>query len=109
MNAHPCCQKSSGSHSNARHPQSWWLRAKNGAGFIIPSALLTVLPKCPVCLAAYVALGTGLSISYGSAQILMRALTVLCLGTLGLCAARCVVKYCLKEQAYDIRPKQTES
>jgi hypothetical protein len=74
------------------------------AGVIVPGTLLALLPKCPMCLAAYVALGTGFSVSYASAQMLMRAATVLCLGTAALCVARLLVNCSLKKQACHLPP-----
>lgn len=57
-----------------------------------------------MCLAAYVALGTGFTMSYPSAQILMRAVTVLCIGMLALCVARRIVNSGLKKQACNLQP-----
>jgi hypothetical protein len=78
------------------------------AGFIVPGTLLTLLPKCPMCLAAYVALGTGFTMSHASAQILMRALTVLCVGTLALCMARRLVNFSSKKQTINFQPTQAQ-
>jgi hypothetical protein len=36
--------------------------------WILPSAILVLMPKCPVCLAAYIALGAGIGLSLPSAE-----------------------------------------
>jgi hypothetical protein len=58
------------------------------AGMILPGALLALMPKCPLCFAAYVAFGTGITMSCASASIVMRALTWLSVGALAFCLAR---------------------
>jgi hypothetical protein len=36
------------------------------AGGALPAVVITLLPKCPACLAAYLVLGSGLAISAGA-------------------------------------------
>jgi len=48
----------------------------------LPALILAVLPKCPACLAAYVALGTGISLSAATASIFRTLLIVACVATL---------------------------
>src|SRR5688500_17768381 len=47
--------------------------------WILPSAMLVLMPKCPVCLAAHVTLWTGLGLSLTAAFYLRWGLLLLCL------------------------------
>lgn len=57
-------------------------RLRNALGWLMPGILLAVMPKCPMCLAAYVALASGIGISLPVASFLRTTLIVLCLGSL---------------------------
>ena len=87
MNAHSCCGTLT---MSKQRPLTE--RFLDFAGWTIPGALLALLPKCPACLAVYLALGTGIGISVPTATILRTSLVSLCLASFVYLAARFVSK-----------------
>ena len=81
MNASHCCQVAAQDRGNAPRP-SRLRRGGEIAGWIIPSATLVLMPKCPICVAAYVALFTGVGISFASASKLRTSLLILSVASL---------------------------
>ncbi|WP_298739671.1 hypothetical protein [uncultured Chitinophaga sp.] len=54
-------------------------RLGNGIRWMLPGAILILIPKCPMCLAAYIALGTGIGLSVTTAQYLRTGLIAGCI------------------------------
>ena len=77
---------------NVSCPQSLtlWRRCLDIAGWLVPAAILTALPKCPACLAMYVAIGSGFGISVLAATYFQLLLVTLCVASLVYLAAKYV-------------------
>jgi hypothetical protein len=56
--------------------------AHRAASWIVPSAILALMPKCPLCLAAYVTLFTGLGISFAAASFAWWVIAIGCVAFL---------------------------
>ncbi len=89
MNPHPCCQAALGRprRETLAGRTKGGRRRLNVAGWIVPGAIWALLRKCPACLAAYVAIWTGLGISFSTASYLRTSL-LLCVGSMVYLAAR---------------------
>ena len=85
MNAQ-CCRAEVGLGS--RGSRTPWRRTKKAAGWGMPALVLALVPKCPMCVAAYLALATGLEISMVAAAWLRLAVVGGCIAALGLLVVR---------------------
>ncbi|MHC1766444.1 MAG: hypothetical protein AB9869_19440 [Verrucomicrobiia bacterium] len=81
-----CCQAATRGHDNLSQPASHWRRAGGTACWLVPGITLVMIPKCPVCLASYVALATGFGLSLPVAAFLRMALLIACVLALALVA-----------------------
>lgn len=75
MRAHPCCPSGGVCARIAR-------RTRGIAAWLLPGAVLAVLPKCPACFAAYAAAGAGVSLSLSAAGQLRTWIVILCAAVL---------------------------
>jgi hypothetical protein len=103
MSTHDCCQRKPRAGDDARQRATWLLRVREVAGLILPGTLLALMPKCPMCLAAYVALGTGFTLSYTSAHLLLRALTALCISVLAFRVTRRMMKHDRQRHSFNLQ------
>ena len=90
MNTLSCCQTTASAARNIssktaddRAPPSSAKRHRFVlAKFSLPTLILALLPKCPACFAAYIALGTGISVSMAAASFLRTLLMGICVAAL---------------------------
>ena len=85
MSPHSCCK---GAVDREPRPAAFARRGLDVVKWIAPGAMLALLPKCPACLAAYVALGTGVGLSLSTATYLRMLLVILCVASLLYLAAK---------------------
>jgi hypothetical protein len=67
-----------------REPRPLARRLSKATASILPAALLMLMPKCPLCLAAWLTIATGVSFSATGAAWLRWSITLLWLGALAV-------------------------
>jgi len=76
-----CCH----GETEQRARRGWW---RSASGCVSSGAMLVLLPKCPMCIAAYVALWTGASVAMPIATRLRPLLEVVFAASAVLLIAR---------------------
>lgn len=97
MKVHNCCHAVSNGFNRTSsetriatggpRPRDMTRRVRDIAGWMISGGILALLPKCPACLAAYFAIGTGIGISMSAATYLRMLLVALCVASLSYLTA----------------------
>jgi hypothetical protein len=66
-------------------------RLFNLIGWIVPTAILALIPKCPACVAGYAVIGTSVGYSLSGLAQFRFALIVLCLVSLSFAGIKSVL------------------
>jgi hypothetical protein len=103
VSAHRCCEAASSGYgrkplealTKAGDPPLFTFarRCLDVARWMVPGAVLALLPKCPACLAAYIVIGTGVGLSLSAAACLRMLLVALCVAWLSYFGARHVRRF----------------
>jgi len=73
---------------SGKRPAGLFRRAGRKIQWLFPAALLVLIPKCPLCVVAYVALFTGIGISVSTARGIQILMLLFCLSSLAYLAVR---------------------
>ena len=101
MNSRRCCQARA--PRNHMRESSAMKRMAGALEWVIPGAIVVVMPKCPACVAAYIALGTGVGISFTAAAHLRMTVLILCLTTLAWFAVKAIARVRNREAPFGWR------
>ncbi len=82
-----CCGESA--HVTEAAPRVDTLRRlRELARWIAPGVALAIMPKCPACIAAYIALASGIGVSLATAAQIRIVLIAVCVAALAFATAR---------------------
>ncbi len=65
-------------------------RRAGAAASILPAAVLILLPKCPLCLAAWLTFATGIGVSAAAAAWMRASIVAFCVAALAFAAVQIV-------------------
>jgi hypothetical protein len=72
----------------AKPPTGLLHRTWRSIQWLFPATVLVLIPKCPLCVAAYIALFTGVGVSVSTARWIQILLLMFCLTSLAYLAVR---------------------
>jgi hypothetical protein len=64
----------------------------NFIGWIVPTAILALIPKCPACLAGYAVIGTSVAVSLSTFAQMRLALVILCIALLSFLGINSILR-----------------
>ncbi len=87
----PFCNLDSAPNSDTgKRPGGFLRRAFRGIQWLFPAAILVLMPKCPLCVVAYVALFTGIGIGVATARWIQIGMLAICFASLVYLTVRCL-------------------
>ncbi|MBC7900785.1 MAG: hypothetical protein H7070_12120 [Saprospiraceae bacterium] len=92
---HECC---------AAGPKNLGRRIRLAAKWFVPGALLVLIPKCPLCIVAYVAMVSGIGLSVSAASSVRIALIFVSWSGLFYLAAGSVLRLKRRSHENNFRP-----
>jgi hypothetical protein len=95
-------ERAASSIASGWRPRSVARRWFAAAEWLIPSVVLALMPKCPLCVAAYLAIATGIGVSTAVAGYLRTALILLCAAMLCIVAVRRAGRMIRRSSAYAV-------
>lgn len=90
-----CCRTVSASPVPHLKEKRLARRTRGAASWALPSVGLVLLPKCPMCIAAWLAIGSGFSIPLATAAHLRTGFLWLCWTVLALAAVRLLARFAI--------------
>jgi hypothetical protein len=78
---------------------SRWHRTRRAMSWIVPSVVLAAMPKCPICVAAYIAILTGCGISVATAGAARGLILSGCLAILSYLAAKTLFGMLIRQRS----------
>lgn len=92
---HDCCAFKAAGSGNAT-AVGWWVRARRYsselAKWLLLGVILAVLPKCPLCVMAYVTVATGIGISFSTAATARILIIAACITVLAYVVAKYIYR-----------------
>lgn len=96
MKEHSCCRAGEAAVAGNAAACGWRMRAlgvfSELAEWLLPGVILAMLPKCPLCVMAYVAMATGIGISFSTAATARILIVAVCVTALAYVAAKYVYR-----------------
>jgi hypothetical protein len=78
-------------------------RLSGAAASVMPGAVLLLLPKCPLCLAAWFTAATGIGVPAAAAAGVRGLMVVFCVAAVALAAAQSIRRRAFRERYLRLR------
>ena len=99
MKLRRCCVGGTGERTASSPSASPWLRGRTVGKMLVSGVAFMLVPKCPACLAAYIALVSGIGISMTAAVYLRSSMLLLSASAILFLALQALCRFCFRKPA----------